>query len=828
MALAPVGIRDPSPSAAEPLADLDIDTTLAPDPNDETIIIDTATGHIKTVNPDGSLTVAPIGKPKRTRTGARQFHDNLAEEMDSLDLAGISMRLLDGIENDIRSRRDWEETAQKGASLIGVKLEEASSDIGTDGAISKVKHTGLLQACLSIWASSRAELLPVNGPVKVRDDQITDQEEDPPGMMGHNGGPPLEDDLTNVVPGPGSQLPGAAAPPPPDQGGIADAFAGLAGIAGGGNALPPGIIGPSKQEKRNKLADALEHDMNHYLTVIDKDYYPDTSRMLMSRGLLGCQFKKVYRDPLLRRPVSRWVKGVDLIVSNEATSLTGAARVTERIPTRQSVVRRLQVLGHWRDIPLVVPTTEITPMERKVAEVEGVQKSSPLTADQLHTIYEIYAELDEGDLKKDDRGKTPGFPLPYRITIDKDSRVVLEIRRNWKKGDENYTPRRRYVKFGLVPGLGFYDWGFVHLIGNPQRAASMINQNLIDTGILNTFPGGVMAKSPGTRQRTTEIRPSYGQFIVMDTGGLPIDQFVMPWPYKEPSAVLAAKEQDLVSQMKQVAGVVELPVGEGRIGNTPVGTIMAYIDAVSKVPSAVHKDDHIAQQEEFELLKELFAEEPEALWRGAKRPRRKWIAQEIMDQDLVPAADPNIPSQTHRLMQAAMLVDIGEKPQFAGIANQRGIWEHTIRTIGASNTGEFTIPPPPPGSAPPPPDPKVVVQQMKGDLEKTKMQAAAANDERDHTARMEEIALESADESANRDAENTRALLKHTGERAALDAKVHMHGAGIKAEEKRHGDEMGVRGHEAAQDHVHHMTELEAAAADRLAAAAQPETTGVT
>lgn len=774
----------------------------------QTIHVDANSGYVKRENADGSVTVMPPGAAKPKKRGAAKFNDNLAEDIDSMVLATIANRLLERIEADLQSRKDWEETAVKGVSLIGVKLEEASAEIGLDGLISRVKHTGLLGACLASWANSRAELLPVGGPVKVRDDsQEANDEilvEAAASQIGHNGGPPLD----------------------------AEDMQQLAGIAGPAPAAPPGAPPQpppaGKQQVRSALADAFEHDFNHYLTVIDKDYYPDTSRMLMSRALLGCQFKKVYFDPLLRRPVSRWVKGTDLIVSQEAASLSGAARVTERIPMRQSVAKRYQKLKQWRDIPLVAPQTEPTPIETAVANIEGIKLLNHLTEDHLHTIYESYTELGfdgEGDLSKDETGKDVGFPLPYRVTIDKMSRLILEIRRNWKKGDPNYEKRRRYVKYGHVPGLGFYDWGFVHLLGNPQRAATVIEQTLIDCGMLNSFPGGIMAKSPGSRQRTTEVRMAPGEWTVMDTGGLPVSDFAMPLPYKEPSATLQAVGVDIASQMKQIAGIVELPVGEGRVGNTPVGTIMAYIEAVTKVPSAIHKDDHVAQQEEFELLKELFEEDPAALVRGAKKPKRQWAAaQEIADQDLVPAADPNTPSQTHRLMKASLRVQLAGMPQFAGIPNQRGIWESTMRVLGDSNPREYTMPQQP--AAPPPPDPKVVVANIKLQGEQQKAAAQAANDERDHQARMEELAVTSADKDADRESELKRAILKHSSEKGAQHSDLVKHMTSEGLEHQRHHDNAGIAGAELAQGHIHHLNELDAQqqqAEAAAAAAAEPE-----
>lgn len=819
-ALSQTVVSDPPPDEGPEFHDMQVDQEIGP--GSTNIIIDARTGHVMVQNPDGSIDVKPVGdlRPKRVRK-TKSFGDNLAEDMDESVLSRIATRVLEGIENDVRSRSEWVQTAEKGMTLLGTKIETATVAIGEDGLISKVKHVGLLRACISLWSSSRAELLPVGGPVKVRDDKSTEDVDANP-LMGHNGGPALDDPPSNVIP-----MPLASGGP-----GIAQPMAGAAPIP------PPK---PTTVEQRNKLSQDFQNDFNHYLTVIDRDYYPDFSRMLMSRGLLGTQFRKVYVDPILRMPVSRWVRGVDLIISNEATSLQSAARITERIPTRQSVVARLQIGDNplWRDVPLVIPTTKVSSTEQKIAEIEGVRRENIISEDQLHTIYETQTDLDESTLRKDETGRTPGYPLPYLITIDEDSRVVLAIRRNWKKGDPNHRKRRRFVKYGCVPGLGFYDWGFVHMIGNAQRAATMIEQNLIDTGMLASFPGGVMGKSPGTRVRTNQIRPTMGEFAVVDTGGLPISDFVMPWPYKEPSATLAAMGDKLENQMNQIAGVVELPVGEG-MTNVPVGTIMAYIENVTKVPSAIHKDDHIAQQEEFELLKELFADDPKMLTKFAKKPARVWSArQEVEDQDLVPAADPNISSQTHRLMQTNMMVQVGGLPQFGGIANQRAIWESFVRVTGNSNTGEYTLPPPGPNAPPPPPPPAVAAAMIRKDTQMQTDQMKAAQAEKDRAAELEKERIRAEDHANQAASQEQRAGIAADAKRAQAHADVLKHGITTFSQHQQHSEKLD---HEKdkldqkhltdtagiVQRHTQHLNE-HALAQDELAQAAlEPDTTGGT
>lgn len=721
------------------------------------IHIDAKSGQTTEERPDGTVVLGLQGlfNNRRQSRQRRQFDENLAENPE-VPVDSIASMLLEGIESDESSRREWQETANNGRDLLGITLEKITSQATPEGTLSKVKALAYLEAIIRSWANSRSELLPSGGPVKVADDT-------PIPAMGHNGGPPLD-----------------------QQGDPAE----------------------MQQPTRDEIANALENDMNHYLTVMDREYVPDFSRMLLNRAVNGVQFRKVYRCPIERRPISRWTKGDDLIVSNDCSHLSGAGRITERIRMRQALAKRMMAVGAWRKIHLAQPSNVVSAAEQNIGEIEGVQPTPSLPQDWRHLFLECYCELDDGILAEDENGKLVGYPLPYRVTIEKDSRTVVEIRRNWKKGDPDFRRRRRYVKYGFVPGLGFYDLGFVHILGNSQRAATAIERQVIDAGSFASFPGWVAAKSVATRLKSNLIRPNPGEVVVVETGGLKISDVIMPLPYKEPSAALQNMGSKLDTDMRRVAGVLEIPVAEGRVGNVPVGTMMAYVDAISKVPSAVHKDDHAAQAEEFELLRELIAEEPEVLTRGNKRPaRQNYTTEELEDAELVPKADPNTPSQTHRLMQTAALSEAASLPQFAGIADNRALWEDICRALGR-NPDEITLPPQAP--QPPPPPPQVIVAQIKSQDNTNKLNADLQKNRDNNDAQAMEAMQEADDKQADRVSEETRAGLKLAGD--AVKAHV-AHVGNVVA---------------AAQDHAEHLNELGQAdkhhAEDQAAAAAQPTT----
>lgn len=710
-----------------------------------------------------------LTKPANDDTGPdKQFDRNLATDIDPMALSALAGFLLEGIEADIQSRAEWEDTANLAAEYLGIKLNDPTTSVSADGTITKAISTCMLEGQIKLWSTSRAELLPVGGPVKTRRD-------DTPASM--------RERLRQAT---------AMTPPPSPQG----------GIAGVGGASPP---------TPDELADALATDMNHYLTVTDKEYYPDFSKMLSNRTLIGNAFRKVYRDPLLRRPRSIWVKAVDLIVSNDCSHLSGAGRVTERIRMRQATMKRMQASGHYLDIALARPTGTATASELAVAEIEGISATQQLPEDFEHQVYECYCEVGSGtasslagDLRKldrDDRGKAPGYPMPYRVSIDVDSRAVLEIRRDWKKGDTDHRRRRRYVKYGFIPSPigGFYDLGLIHIVGNPTQVATMIGRSTTDNTLFQNFPGWLQLKGPGSRQSNTVIRPNVGEVVTIDAAGAAkIQDVIIPIPYKPttPEAIgLLTKSE---SDVRRLAGIIEIPVGEGRVGNTPVGTIMSYIEAIAQVPGAIHKDDHIAQQEEFELLRDLFAEDPAALIAGNRSPARRWeVGQELSDADIVPAADPNTPSQIHRLMKVQARVTMGGLPQFAGIADNRAIWKEGNRVLGG-DPDEFTLPEAPPQAAPP--DPKVLTAQIKAQADVSKANIQAQQHEKDHQARLLELAEEGRQDQLDRESEETRAALHLQGDRVKT-----AHSTANAALDRAH-DAAGAAA-DRSQDHVHHLNE---------------------
>jgi hypothetical protein len=304
------------------------------------------------------------------------------------------------------------------------------------------------------------------------------------------------------------------------------------------------------------------------------------------------------------------------------------------------------------------------------------------------------------------------------VTIDASTKEILSIARNYdeptgEEGDELPEARQNFVKYTFVPGMGFYDIGLLHILGNTTNAVTAAWRELLDSGMYSNFPGFLMADT-GARQNTNIFRVPPGGGALVKTGGLPINQAIMPLPYKEPSAPLMTLVQNIVETGQRVGGTSELQVGEGR-QDAPVGTTLALIDQATKILNSVHKRLHASQAEEFQLLVRCFREHPDSFWKKIRNPQEQWNDQLLMkalsDYELVPQADPNTASQTQRMMKVMALKQLQQANP--GMYDPIAIDMAAMRAIGWSNPEQFMIPGGGQGAMPPEAQAKMAELQIK-------------------------------------------------------------------------------------------------------------------
>jgi hypothetical protein len=543
-------------------------------------------------------------------------------------------------------------------------------------------------------------------------------------------------------------------------------------------------------------AEAMERDFNYWLTSVDKSYYPDTRRLLFWSSFSGSGFKKGYHCPLKRRPVIESVNAKNVIVSAEATDCYTAARVTHEISMRPSIMRRMQVLDVYRNVPLA-PATKANKTEPEQAEqrVAGIVTGDERPEDTPYQLYESYCEVDIDEFAPQ-RFKGKRLPLPYRITLEKESHVILDIRRDWEEDDEECQRKRTWVKYPYVEALGFYCLGLMHILGNTTNALTAGGRMSLDTGMMANFPGLLIAKWAARQtQENTNIRVNAGEAAVVDTGDRPISDAVMGMPYKDVTAGLLAVLDKLRANGQRVGGTADLPVGEGR-QDAPVGTTIALIEQATKVESDVHKGLHQAQSEEFEILKRLFREDPEAFWRHNKKCTMQWDADTFLKAldscNLVPRADPNTPSHIHRLMKCMALKQLqAANPQ---LYNGKEVDSRILRMLHWDDVDSLFAPTP---STPPPPDPLMITAQAKAKDADTRAKSAdikGAEIGLREKGRQEELAAEESLE----DKRIAKELIIHGDQHALATAG--------------HGLDVAQAGHDAALDQAGHNLETETAA----------------
>ena len=397
---------------------------------------------------------------------------------------------------------------------------------------------------------------------------------------------------------------------------------------------------------------------NYFLTEIATEYYPDTDSLSMALGCWGSVFRKVYLDPRLGRPTLPFLTPETFIVSYTTTSLERCPRSCELIPYTPREMIALQIKGFYREVALGEPDEEqpngMTTPPKHDALIGVIAELAK--GDDRHWVGEFHVDYDLPGFEHEKDGVQTGMPLPYIIAIDLYSKKVLSIRRNWEEGDLNFQRVQHYVHHKMIPsGDGFYGYGYIHLLGGSARASTMMLRQNVDAGTLANFPGGVRVK--GVRTENSEIMVGPGTFAEIETGGMRIQDAIMPMPYSGPSEITMLLRDKMREEAKQLAANTEIAVGDGR-QDAPVGTTVALLEQATKVQSAIMKREREAFKNEFRLLGRLFAQSlPEAPYPFPVKGGMSAIMRQDFDNriDIIPVADPNITNSASRQLRAEVV-----------------------------------------------------------------------------------------------------------------------------------------------------------------------------
>ena len=439
------------------------------------------------------------------------------------------------------------------------------------------------------------------------------------------------------------------------------------------------VVGLNNQQVEEQSTRVKDY-MNYLIMDKMEEYTPEFDQMLFHLPLAGSTFKKVYYDEIMQRTVSKFVPADDLVVPYTATSLDDAETIIHVVKMSENELRKQQVGGFYRDIELTPGTENETQSQKKERELEGLSKGRD---QRMFTLLECHVHLDiEGFEDAGQDGEPTGIKLPYIVTVEEGSREILSIRRNYEVGDPMKKKIEYFVHFKFLPGLGFYGFGLIHMIGGLSRSATAALRSLLDAGTLSNLPAGFKMRGIKMRDEAQAIQP--GEFRDVDAPGGNLRDAFMPLPFKEPSATLLQLMSVVVGAGQRFASIADMQVGEGN-QNAAVGTTVALLERGSRTMSAIHKRLYASMKREFSLMARVFKLYLPPVYPYDVVGGQKQIKQTDFDDriDIMPVADPNIFSQTQRISLAQTEMQLAASNP--AIHNQYEVYRNMYEALGVKD-----------------------------------------------------------------------------------------------------------------------------------------------
>ena len=420
----------------------------------------------------------------------------------------------------------------------------------------------------------------------------------------------------------------------------------IAEIFPAGGPVKTKIVGKITEDKE-KQAQRVEDYMNYLLTHEMAEYRTETEKLLFSLPLAGSAFRKVYYDPNLGRPSGIFVPSEDVVVNYGASDLDTCDRATHVMRMSFNDIRKMQVNGFYRDVEINNGSRTYSDVQEKYDELTGEMQNDAY--DQRHTVLEMQVNLDLVGFEDESNGMPTGIALPYVVTIDYPSGIILSIRRNYYEDDPQKKRRSHFVHYQYLPGIGFYGFGLIHMIGGLAKSATSLLRQLVDAGTLSNLPGGLKARGLRIKGDDTPIMP--GEFRDVDVPGGAIKDNITFLPYKEPSGTLYSLLQNIVEEGRRFASISDMKVSDMN-SQAPVGTTLALLERNMKVMTAVQARLHASMRKEFDILVTVIKDFGDPSYPYETDEEEEIKATDFDKRvDVMPVSDPNAATMAQRIMQ---------------------------------------------------------------------------------------------------------------------------------------------------------------------------------
>lgn len=422
-------------------------------------------------------------------------------------------------------------------------------------------------------------------------------------------------------------------------------------------------MGGQTEQLANRGARVSEY-MNFDLTIQDAAYLEESSQLVWDLPFYGSCFRKTYHDPVYNQAMGIYVCADDLIVPAECRSLTTTPLFAHRMWKTPNEVKRLQIVGYYRDIDLGLPAQEeIDEVRRLKDETQDVSPDGD-DEDNRHEIFEVCIDLDlEGDEHTNEEGEETGLERSYYVTVDKETAKVLSIYRGWDREDI-VCKRKIYIEhYKFCPSNGFYGSGFFHLIGGLQIAATGALRVLLDSAASASLSGGFVSRHAALKGKRITFTPGHWEPVDATPEDLQ-KAFVSP-PVKEPSQALFQLIGFLTERGEKFTATTELQTGDADPKNAPVGTTQMLIEQGGKVMSTIHRMMYLALGRElrtrYEIMREYAPADGYPYEVGDGQQRTVYADDFAPGVQIVPVADPNIYSSAQRMAQNQAIYQIASE-----------------------------------------------------------------------------------------------------------------------------------------------------------------------
>ena len=476
------------------------------------------------------------------------------------------------------------------------------------------------------------------------------------------------------------------------------------------------------QSSKANRALRIESHMSYQIMEEDEDWESETDKVLITQPIIGCAFKKTYYDPIKKHNISENILAKDLVVNYWTKSLETAPRITHILLFQKNDIYERVIRGMWLDVSKEPRKAVLNSSEGLSALQDKAQgTNAPETTDST-TPYEILEQHCYIDFDQD------GYAEPYIVFVRRDTKAVARIVPRFlpssieynKKGEVLSIKAEQYfTKFPFIPSPdgGFYDLGFGVLLGPLNESINTIINQLTDAGTMANTAGGFLSRGIKIRGGNHSFAPLEWKHV--DTTGDDLRKGIYPLPVREPSQVLFTLLSLLINYGERIGGAVDILTGQNPGQNTPAETSRTMAEQGMKIFNGIFKRTYRSLKQEFRKmyrLNQLYLDEKFEFAQDSASKGVVFLRDYMGDASEVrPSADPNLTSDTSRLMQATALKQAAmQTPGY----NRYEVEKKWLNAMRISDIDRLYPDPKGPNAVPPPVNPKLQIEQIKAQTKK--------------------------------------------------------------------------------------------------------------